>query len=443
MKLKTSIALGGFFILFISALPAFSASETGNPSQQAWQYSVQKNDSLQAICKKYCVHNADLNKLAQLNQIKNPNIIQPNQMITIPYTYLRVTNFPAHVLVANGDVRIKKNDTDTFIKLQNNESIFVGDTVQTGTNSIVKIKFADGSTSNLQPNSSLTLLTSQQYAGKSNFYIKVQLSKGRTEIVANPQHLQQDQLEVETPTAVAAVRGTVFRVGAEKNNTIEETLQGLVSVVANAQEVSVGQQYGTVAREGQPPLAPQKLPAPPETNNLSSIVSGTEASLNIPEQTGLTWVAQLAKDANFNEMVDSQSGTGTLRLKNLAIGQYFLKLRHQDAHGLQSEDATHIFQVQAALPKLILIAPLGQTLAGNFNIFSWQNLPQHAGYTIQIAKDASFQQLVLTRSVSFNTFYLQEALPTGQYYWRVAAKYVGPVPAGATTEFSESGEFSF
>lgn len=443
MKFKNAIAQGGFFILFLSALQAFAASESGNASQEALNYIVQENDSLHAICKKYCVSHADINYLAQLNHVRNPDLIYPNQEIKIPFAYLRVSHYPAHALVANGDVRIKKVGTDTFIKLQNNESIFVGDTVQTGANSIVKIKFADGSTSNLQPNSSLTLLSSHQYAGKSNFYIKVQLSKGRTEIVANPQHLQEDQLEVETPTAVAAVRGTVFRVGVEKNNTIEETLQGLVSVTANAQEVSVEQQYGTVAREGEPPLAPQKLPSSPETKNLPTVVRGAEATLNIPEQAGLVWVAQLAKDANFNEVVDSQSGTGALRLENLAIGQYFLKLRHQDAHGLQSDDATHTFQVQAALPKLILIAPLGQSLTENFNIFSWHNLPQHVGYTIQIAKDASFEQLVLTRSVSFNTFYLQEALPAGQYFWRVAAKYVGPLPAGATTEFSEAGQFSF
>lgn len=443
MKRNNSLAQGGFFILFLSALQAFAAPEEGNQSQQTWQYTVQKNDSLHAICKKYCVSQDAVKKIAQLNQLKNPNIIQPNHVITIPYAILRVINFPAQVVVANGDVRIKKNGVDTFRQLQNVESIFVGDTVQTGTNSVVKIKFADGSTSNLQPNSSLTLLSSHQYAGKSNFYIKVQLSAGRTEIIANPQHLQDDQLEVETPTAVAAVRGTSFRVGAEKDKAIEETLAGLVNVAANAQEVSVGEQYGTIAQEGRPPLAPQKLPAPPDIKNLPTIVHDTVAALSIPEQSGLTWVAQLAKDVNFNDVVDSQSGTGALQLNNLAIGQYFLKLRHQDVQGLQSADAVHAFQVKAALPKLILNAPLGQTISGNFNVFSWQDMPQHAGYMIQIAKDANFTQLILTRFVSFNTFYLQEALPAGQYYWRVVAKYSGQVPANASADFSEVGQFSF
>ena len=271
----------------------------------------------------------------------------------------------------------------------------------------------------------------------------MQLSAGRTEIIANPQHLQDDQLEVETPTAVAAVRGTSFRVGAEKDKAIEETLAGLVNVAANAQEVSVGEQYGTIAQEGRPPLAPQKLPAPPDIKNLPTIVHDTVAALSIPEQSGLTWVAQLAKDVNFNDVVDSQSGTGALQLNNLAIGQYFLKLRHQDVQGLQSADAVHAFQVKAALPKLILNAPLGQTISGNFNVFSWQDMPQHAGYMIQIAKDANFTQLILTRFVSFNTFYLQEALPAGQYYWRVVAKYSGQVPANASADFSEVGQFSF
>lgn len=440
MKLKYSLTAGGFFALFLVQLQALAAQTL---QTQTWAYTVKKNDSLHFICRQFCVQHADVKKLAQLNQIPNPDLLQPNQIITIPLSYLKIVVMPAQVLNASGDVRLKKNGSEALQKLAMTDALTVGDTVQTGANSVAKLKFADGSVSTLQPNSSLTLVTSHQYAGKLNYEIKMKLSSGRTEIVANPQHLQDDNVEVETPTAVAVVRGTTFRVGAENAKAIEETLQGLVAFSAEGQEVAVAEQFGTVARAGEPPLAPQKLPDAPNTQNFAKVFHGDNVKFEMPVQAGFSWVAQLAKDQALTDIAREQRGTGVITFQDLPLGQYFLTLRTQDAQGLQSVDAVHAFSAQAALPQLVLIAPLGQTLAGNHHVFSWKALPQNQGYLLQIASDANFEKIVLTRVVSYHTFHLQEALPQGQYFWRVAAKYAGRVPENATSHFSESGQFSF
>jgi hypothetical protein len=445
VSINILFALFGFLVFILSTQQAFAeTSLESNPKSLApWQYTVKKNDNLHTICKKYCVPQADLHKLAQLNQIKQSDLIHPNQILVIPMHYLRTTQFTAQVLVAHGDVQIKKNGNDVFQALHTTDKVAVGETVKTGVNSIIKLKFADGSTSNLQPNSSLTLLANHQYAGKSNFQVKVHLQSGRAEVSANPQHTEDNQLEVETPTAIAVVRGTEFRVGAEPNKAMEETINGLVGFSSGAQEVHVAEQFGTIAREGEPPLTPQKLPSPIDTQNFTKIFHGAQVRFTIPLQTGFSWVAQLAKDENFNQVLDSITGMGELTLHGLSVGQYFLKLRQQDTQGLQSLDTVHAFEVKEALPKLILIAPLGQSLTGHLNVFSWENFPQHRGYSIQIAKDSAFNEIVLTRHVSFNTFYLQEALPAGQYFWRVRAQFDGKIPAGATADYSESGQFNF
>lgn len=440
MSLKHAITANGFFALFLVQTSAFAAQAL---PAQSWQYTVKKNDSLHLICQKFCVKSADVRNLAQLNQIPNPNLLRPNQVIGIPFSYLKMTVLPAQVLNVSGDVRVKKSGSDNLQKLTLADAVTVGDTVQTGANSVAKLKFADGSISTLQPNASLTLVTSHQYAGKGNYEVKVKLSSGRTEFIANPQHLQDNNVEVETPTAVAVVRGTEFRVGAENAKTIEETLQGLVAFSSGGQEVAVAEQFGTVARAGEPPLAPQKLPDPLNTEKFPKLFHGNQVKFEISVQTGFSWVAQLAKDQAFNEVVSEQTGTEALIFQDLPLGQYFLKLRAQDAQGLQSADATHVFSVQAALPQLVLVAPLGQTLAGNHHAFTWKPMPQDEGYLVQIASDANFEKMVLARTVSFNTFYLLEALPQGQYFWRVAAKFSGKVPENATSNFSEIGQFSF
>lgn len=55
-----------------------------NPPQAAGSYTVVKGDSLWAICKKFYGDGSLACKLATANGIKNPNLIYPGQVLTLP-----------------------------------------------------------------------------------------------------------------------------------------------------------------------------------------------------------------------------------------------------------------------------------------------------------------------------------------------------------------------
>lgn len=61
-----------------------SGRSVENPPQTAGSYTVVKGDSLWAICKKFYGDGSLAYKLATANGIKNPNLIYPGQVLTLP-----------------------------------------------------------------------------------------------------------------------------------------------------------------------------------------------------------------------------------------------------------------------------------------------------------------------------------------------------------------------
>jgi hypothetical protein len=240
------------------------------------------------------------------------------------------------------------------------------------------------------------------------------------------------------------VRGTQFRVGADSNAAVEETIEGQVAFVAQQNEVSVGQGFGSVTQKGQSPMPPQKLPDAPAVDVLEKAFDELPVHFAFNStQEGLTLIAQLALDDTFNQLVDEQrvvlSSSNQLKFDTLTDGRYFLKLRIQDAQGLQSADATHVFSVKLLPMPPLLIAPEdAQSVSPSHDLFSWSALPSaRSGYVVQIASDADFNHILIERVVSYNAFQLAQALPVGDYYWRVAEK-----SATSKQRFSKTRKFT-
>ena len=86
----------------------------------------------------------------------------------------------------------------------------------------------------------------------------------------------------------------------------------------------------------------------------------------------------------------------TLAITDLADGQYYLQLRAQEVHGLQGQSAVHSFTVKARpLAALELLAPTAATQIADTSLtFAWTPNPNNAIYTLQIARDADFQNKV-------------------------------------------------
>jgi hypothetical protein len=428
--MKISSFILSIVLLFVSVIShadnVNSESKSVENPESVWAYTVNHKDSFERIYQKYLNKRANIVALSKYNHHALNKRLQPGQVINIPVEMLKKIQTNAQVLLVYGDVNVTNAAGSDTHKVKKGDLLTQGDSLTTGKNSLAKLLFADGSNIDIQPNSNLSIQASFKYAGKETFVTNLKLVKGRTEVSANPDHVLGNTLQIQTPSAVAAVRGTQFRVGAEDNIALQETLDGKVAFSASGQEVLLAKGYGSVAEKGKAPLPPIQLPSAPDVSALSKLLETNPAEFNLPpQQDVVAWVGQLALDANFTQILNEQTTqSGKLIFADLAEGQYFLKLRAQDQHGLQSLDAIHSFTVmfRPTEPVLELIEPLdGAVIPLAPTDLSWTPIPAATSYIIQIARDINFADKVFERHASFSKLTINQSFGAGEYYWRVAA----------------------
>ncbi|MDP1521888.1 MAG: FecR domain-containing protein [Methylotenera sp.] len=440
----------GVLLLAMSFSSFANVTRPENVNQEAiWLYTVNQDDSFEIIYKKYLNKRANIAELAKYNQHKLTKKLQPGQVISIPVEMLKKIPTSAQVLLVYGDVQVASAPAIEKRKVQKGDFLTQGDTLETGKNSLAKLLFADGSNMDIQPNSNLSIQASYKYVGKETYVTHLKLVKGRTEVTANPEHVAGNTLQVETPSAVAAVRGTQFRVGAEGDIALQETLDGRVafSAVENGvvQEILIAKGYGSVAEKGKAPSPPILLPDAPDVSALPKLIEQNIANFSLPQPQGVAvLVSQLALDVEFTQILNEQvTQSGKLSFADLTDGQYYLKIRAQDQHGLQGIDAIHAFNVMVRLPEpaepvLELIEPAdGAIIPLAPTVLSWTPISAANSYVVQIARDTHFVDIVFERRVSFDKLTINQSFGAGEFYWRVAV-----LSDGKPQRFSEVRKFS-
>lgn len=383
-----------------------------------WQYQVKTSDSYAIIQRQYLNQYSDIDKLAKYNDHPINKVLIPNQLLRIPLHLLKKQRKPVEVILVAGDVSVmpktKALDLHANKKSANKHPLIInsqlneGDVVVTAANGIAKLRFFDASVTVIQPNSSIEITKSYQYAGLGDVVTELALSIGRTEVLANPNRNVNSHFQIQTPSAVAAVRGTEFRVGVEGESrqlALQETLEGKVAFSASGSEVLVAQGFGSVAEFGKAPLPPVALPNAPDTTKFERKFEFLPITFALAsQQNTVAWMSQLATDADFTNLVADKKvavideKAAILAFDDLPDGKYFLKLRARDRNGLQGEDAIHSFEVAARPLAPNLLAPENNEVIKDANIsFNWSLLEDRNKYFLQIAEDVNFTNVVLVR----------------------------------------------
>jgi PKD repeat protein len=201
------------------------------------------------------------------------------------------------------------------------------DTIKTDTNSTAAVTFFDGSTVELAPLTEIKILELKKIAGSQATSVSLFQQIGQTTSQVAKFLDPACRYEVQTPAALAAVRGSIMYVAvASSGLTTVANIEGQVVVTAQGQEVAVPQGQHSEVKPGLPPGQPQPgLTAPPQTNipaNSTTASPGTTADLTTviisidnlkaelvsPNRVHLTWesaggatgfLVQRALNANF------------------------------------------------------------------------------------------------------------------------------------------------
>lgn len=400
-----------------------SSAAMAADNEPEWRYTIRPGDTLIQFSARYLVRTTDWGQLQKLNQIINPRRLIPGQTLHVPLHLLKQQPAPALVLAVTGNVQANLPNSAAY-ELHSGEKLYSGTKLHTAANSSATLQFADGSTTVVQPNSIMQLDTLSVYEGGGMVDTKLRLQQGRTEVKANPEHMPDNQLEIITPSAVAAVRGTEFRVAVENGMTLEETLVGHVGLISEKQEVSVTGGYGSVAEQGKQARQPVTLLAAPNVKALPSIIERLPMRFEFAAQEGTVgWIGQIAPDTSFKQvLLEKISSKPHFSFADLPDDKYVLRVRAKDVSGLQGVDAVHAFELNARP-----FAPLLLTPGNNATVrtaqpdLTWSGADGIKNYRIQLARDIAFSDKILDVSSSQNHLKPTQELTPGDYYLHVAS----------------------
>lgn len=416
-------------LLFISLTFAGLMSANAFAETTDFRHTVSASDNLTAIRDMYCDSKVTTQQIAKYNTVANANLIHPGDVINIKAEWLKSTSLPIKVIVFSGDVKLQKNGDGAIEPLTQSQVLDEGDKLFTGANSLVKLRFADDSVVNLQPNAVMQIVSSRKQYQSDKMQIVVDVQQGRTEVLANPEHKANRQFKVKTPSAVAVVRGTKFRVGSEAGKTIEETLGGSVDFAVNADKVQVGKGFGSFAEAGQPPAKPIALPPAPDVTPLQTKFDFAPVAFDIAQSEKVVAVnVQLSQAKDFSSLISSHrlNAAGdqdmNLALGAISDGDYYLKLRSENSEGLQSEDVIHAFTVD-----VYPLPPEPVLITGNFAPASgwplqWSRIEGADRYFLQLSDTDSFDNVVYEQPTFYNSFYLTPQLAKNATHWRVGIR---------------------
>jgi hypothetical protein len=402
-------------ISLLCAVPAVADQEA------AWRYTVRPGDNLITLGKMHLINPDDWKTLQQLNHIENPHRIPAGKVLRIPLSLVKQGPASAEIIFVSGQAQWQQSATD-FKPLAVGDKLNAGAHIVTKENSKVVIKFADGTTTELSSNSILVLDSMSLYSGGTMVDTKLRLQKGRLETHANPQQVEGNGLQVITPSAIAAVRGTKFRVTADQKATTQETLDGQVALGSSNQAVIVSKGYGSLAERGKPPIPPVSLLPAVNATGFKTQFNALPLTFNMPDMQGaVAWSAKVATDAKFNRLVAEVEAKGNqLVFADLPDGQLHLNLRAKDKQGIAGYETVHAFVLNARPFQPEIVSPaLNSVVRENRPVLQWQKIADADLYAVEVATDATFKKIVESIRVEGLVYQLNKKLEEGQYFWRV------------------------
>jgi hypothetical protein len=240
----------------IVALLYLSAPFTYSESSEDMLYTVKKDDTVWAVCKTYVTDPLCWKKLADYNQLANPKYLPPNSTLRIPKAWLIDRSTTALVIAVEGDVLVERSGSKVEQELVVGDRLSQQDIVKSMKGTAM-IKFADDSRLLLKANSTIRMASLQFYDPSQLVNTRIELLKGRVKAQVERLSNKNSEYKISTPAAVAAVRGTEFRVGSSENDVgavimRTELLTGALNVGSdiNQQNITTGQAVMAIEGEG-------------------------------------------------------------------------------------------------------------------------------------------------------------------------------------------------
>jgi hypothetical protein len=411
---------------------------------QDWVYTVRPGDNIWDLTERYCVSVRHWKRIQRLNNVRLDRQIPPGTKLRFPLDILKYQPATALVTQVQGTAQLIRTGGKPAVPLVAKTALRSGDRIVTATGANVTLQFADGSELLVLEDSEVVMDTLSAWSTTGMVDTRVRLQGGRVDTRVKPGQGPGSRYHIITPAAVAAVRGTRFRVAADKQQPLSrsEVTAGTVNVGAAGSSQDIPAGFGLVSESGKPPQPPRQLLPAPDLAATATLYRSLPLQFSwspLPGAQG--YRLQIAPNQKFETLiVDKSAGQPGVQWADLPDGRYALRVRGIDDVGLEGLDAVGVFEVDARP-----FAPLPTGMGGGTLIrestpgFSWEAVEGVKSYRFELARDAAFTQMVTRRQTDSAGTGLTEALQPGGYHWRVASVD----PDGDQGPFSQTQHFSF
>jgi len=194
-----------------------------------------------------------------------------------------------------------KPGASDWVKGEEGMTLDIGYRVKTEGSGKAAITFFEGSIVDLQPSTEVKVADLGIKAPTSTT-IKIRQETGTTISRVKKLVDPASRYEIETPAAVAAVRGTTMYVCVFKDGTtVVGNIEGAVSVIAQDKEVVIPSGQTATVTPGQPPAQPQsgEIKAIKATSSNMTKNTGDQPAGTPPNIDWWYWELSLKNDNNF------------------------------------------------------------------------------------------------------------------------------------------------
>jgi hypothetical protein len=418
------------------SLAWFLAQSLPTLCDEEWIYTIRAGDNLWVLTERYCDSLARLRGLQRLNRISDPYHIPPGTALRIPLAWMKSGPGSARVATFVGPVSITKRDLQS--SAVPDAILSQGDLIETGADANVTVQFGDGNRVTLLSGSSLRLETLLDYPNGAGV-VGLELLRGRAESEILNTGGSKSRVRIKTPAGITSVRGTELRVGiADAALSRTEVLTGTVNVANAGREIAVEAGHGTIVRKGEPPQTPVALLPAPDLSSVPESITRVSTPLRFATVPGAAaYRVQLAASVSFSPILfEAQLSDPNLVSPPLPNARYVMRVRAIDASGLEGHNAERNLELDIRPDPPVAAEPADAAVIANASpMFRWEVSPGNRSvrYRLQIAHDSAFTKIFADISDLREGITLTQPLPSGPYYWRVAAlgedRRMGPYSA--------------
>jgi hypothetical protein len=259
----------------------------------------------------------------------------------------------AHFVNIDGSVRVKKAQSQQWIRADYNTSLQKGDFIQTGSDGVARIIFADGTNYVLKPESLIVVEESREDPVTKATRVAVQVTSGAVD-------LSTGRFEVRGSTSQVSIENTVASLSEDSRATVRNDPnkdvhqitvdQGGADVTRGSTSVHLGQYEQATFREGEAGLVRRRVLAPPnllDPQNMALTVTKDPKSTPIvfswtPVDGAAGYHLQISPSGMFSNLAAEKKvrGTTSAEIRGLDEGTYYWVVSSIDSKGDESQPSS-------------------------------------------------------------------------------------------------------